>query len=117
MSQTTGVILAMGATTVVNRTVFQGEPMDWRIPIATGLLAVGFSLGERAYPQGAEILAWTAFLTTLITRVDPKVPSPAESALAWWRSSGSGSGGGAGSGKSPAPGGTRVTGQSGSMEA
>lgn len=92
MSQTTGVILAMGATTIVNRTVFQSEPMDWRIPIATGLLAVGFSLAERAYPQGAEILAWTTFLTTLVTRVDPKVPSPAESALAWWKSSNSSSG-------------------------
>jgi len=114
MSQTTGVILAMGATTVVNRTVFQGEPMDWRIPIATGLLAVGFSLAERAYPQGAEILAWTTFLTTLITRVDPKVPSPAESALAWWKQTSPKS---SSNGRPGTPGGTRTTGQSGSMEA
>lgn len=84
MSQTTGPILAVGAITIVNRSVFHAQPMDWRVPVATGLAAIGFSLAERVWPQGAEILAWTALLTVLITRTDPKVPSPAESAVAWW---------------------------------
>lgn len=87
MSSTTGPVLALGTITVVNRTVFNGEPMDWRIPIATGLLAIGFSFGERAFPDGAQVLAWTALLTTLVTRVEPNVPSPVESALAWWKQS------------------------------
>jgi hypothetical protein len=73
---------------ILNRTVFNGQPMDWRIPPATGLAAIGFSLAEKAWPQGATILAWTAFLTVLLSRTDPSVPSPVESALAWWNKGG-----------------------------
>lgn len=87
MSQTTGIILATGALTVVNATVFHDEPMDWRVPIATGLAAVGFSLAERVWPQGVVIFAWTSFITVLLTRTQPGVPSPAESALEWWKES------------------------------
>lgn len=88
MSKTTGPVLAMGAVTVVNSTVFHGQPMDWRVPIATGLAAVGFSMAEKAWGQGAEILAWTALATVLLTRTNPKVPSPVESAVAWFNKSG-----------------------------
>jgi hypothetical protein len=84
MSQTTGPVLAMGAITIVNQTVFNDRPMDWRVPIATGLLAVGFSWGERVWPKGALILAWTGVVAVVLTRVQPTVPSPTESALAWW---------------------------------
>lgn len=84
MSQTTGPVLAMGAITIVNRTVFNSQPMDWRVPIATGLLAVAADLGERVWPKGAQLLVWTGLVAVLLTRVDPAVPSPAESALAWW---------------------------------
>ena len=100
MSKTTGPILALGAVTVANRTVFNHKAMDWRIPIATGLLAIGGSLVEKAAGDLAEVLAWTALLATLVTRLDPSVPSPVESALAWWRASGSGGNGGGGSGGS-----------------
>jgi hypothetical protein len=78
----------MGGITIANTTVFNGQPMDWRVPIATGLAAVGFSLAEKAWPQGAEILAWSAFLTVILTRVNPKVPSPVESAVAWFNQGG-----------------------------
>lgn len=88
VSATTGPVLALGGITVVNQTVFHGQPMDWRVPIATGLAAVGFSLAERAWPQGAEILAWTALVTVLITRTNPGVPSPVESAVSWWNQTG-----------------------------
>lgn len=88
MSKTTGPVLAVGAITVVNGTVFHAQPMDWRVPIATGLSAIGFSLAERVWPQGAEILAWTALVTLLLTRINPKVPSPAESAVTWFNQSG-----------------------------
>lgn len=85
MSATTGPILATGALTVVNRAVFNNQPIDWRVPIATGLAAIGFGLFERVSPDLAKILAWTTFLTVLLTRLDPKVPSPVESALNWWK--------------------------------
>lgn len=93
MSQTTGPVLAMGTITVVNQTIFNGKAMDWRVPIATGLLAVGFTLAERTWPDGARVLAWTGLVAVLFTRVQPAVPSPTESALAWWnRQSGGGTG-------------------------
>jgi hypothetical protein len=85
MSRTIGPILATGAITIANQTVFHDKPMDWRVPIATGLAAVGFSLIERPAPELAVILAWTTFLTVLLTRTDPKVPSPVESAVEWWK--------------------------------
>ena len=85
MSRTIGPILATGAVTVANQTVFHGKPMDWRVPIATGLAAIGFSLFERAAPELANILAWTTFLTVMLSRTDPKVPSPVESAVEWWK--------------------------------
>lgn len=88
MSKTTGPVLAMGAITVTNATVFHGQPMDWKVPIATGLAAMGFSLAEKAWPLGTEILAWTALLTVLITRTNPKIPSPVESAVAWYNNTG-----------------------------
>lgn len=84
MSKTTGPVLALGAVTIVNKTVFNEEPMDWRVVVATGLLAVGFNLVERLASDAAEVLAWTALLASLVTRLDPAVPSPVESALRWW---------------------------------
>lgn len=95
MSRTTGPILALGAVTVVNSTVFNGRPMDWRVPVATGLAAVGASLLERAFPDGAQVLAWTALLSALVTRLEPGTPAPVESAVAWWQQGSAPPGGGA----------------------
>lgn len=93
MSQTTGPILATGAITVANQVIFHDEPMDWRVPVATGLAAMGFSLAERAWPKGSVILAWTVLGTVLLTRTQANVPSPVESALSWWNKGGGSSGG------------------------
>lgn len=84
MSKTLGPIIALGAVTMVNQSVFHDEPVDWRVPVATGLAAIGFSLAERVSPEAALILAWTALVTVLITRTDPNVPSPTESAVTWF---------------------------------
>ena len=85
MSKTLGPVIAMGGITVVNQSVLNGEPLDWRIPLATGLAAVGFSLVERVSPLGAEILAWTALMSVLLTRMPPKyLPSPTESIIKWF---------------------------------
>ena len=84
MSITTGPVLAIGAVTMVNQSVFHDRPVDWRIPIATGFLAVGFSLFERVDLKVAQVFAWTGLAAVLLTRVDPSLPAPAESALQWW---------------------------------
>jgi len=77
-------MLATGVVTVVNQTVFNDKPMDWRVPLATGLAAVGITLFERIWADGAVILAWSSLVTVLVTRVQPNVPSPVESAMTWW---------------------------------
>lgn len=83
MAETTGPILAVGGVTVLNQTVLHGKPMDWRIPIATGVACGGFALLERGAPQAARMAAYTALLAVLFTRIN-NVPSPTESFLSWW---------------------------------
>jgi hypothetical protein len=85
MARSTGPILALGAVTVVNASVVHGQPIDWRVPIATGLLAGVFAVGEHAWADGVVGLAWLAFGAVMLSRVNPKVPSPTESFLAWWQ--------------------------------
>jgi hypothetical protein len=84
VAQSTGVILAVGAVTLVNESVFQGKPIDWRVPIATGFAAGLFALGERAWPSGVVGLAWLALITTMFVRIKPGTPAPIETALAFW---------------------------------
>jgi hypothetical protein len=84
MASSTGPVLAMGAITMLNENVFHDQPVDWKVPIATGLLAGVMALLERASPQLATGLVWIGMATILLTRVNPNVPSPTESFVAWW---------------------------------
>lgn len=84
MAKSTGPVLAIGGITIVNRSIFNDKEMDWRIPIATGIAAVLFSLAEKAVGKGAVAVAYLALATVVLGRVDPTVPSPAESALTWF---------------------------------
>jgi len=86
VSQTIGPILATGALTMANESLFHGKPVDWRIPVATGLAALGFAAFEQVWPAGARMLAYTVLVTVVVTRVNPSVPSPIESAATWWHS-------------------------------
>ncbi|MGW2795177.1 hypothetical protein ACWC9H_35370 [Streptomyces sp. NPDC001251] len=88
MSATTGPMLAVGAITVANQSIFHDEPVDWRVPIAAGFAAMGFSLFERSMPDLARVLAWGTVAAVLLTRTNPKVPSPVESFLDWWNKGG-----------------------------
>jgi hypothetical protein len=84
MARTTGPILAIGAITLANETIIAGKPMNWRIPVATGFAAGVFALGERVSEPAAVGLAWLAFVSVLLVRLDPATPAPVESLLAWW---------------------------------
>jgi hypothetical protein len=84
MAQSTGPILAVGALTLANRSVFNEQPMDWKVPIGTAIAAVLFSGAERVAPRAAVSLAYLALITVVFVRVDPAVPAPAESALKWF---------------------------------
>lgn len=84
MAASTGPVLAIGAITLANRSVFNDEDVDWRVPVATCIAAVLFAGAERAFGDVATKLAYLALITIVFARVDPKVPSPAESALKWF---------------------------------
>lgn len=84
MAETTAPILAIGGITMINRSVFNDEPWDWRIPIATGISVGLFAALEKPFPKFAIALAWLAVMGSTLGRVDPAVPSPAESALTWF---------------------------------
>jgi hypothetical protein len=79
MAKSTGPILAIGGITVANQVLLNNKPMDWRIPIATGVSAGLFALLERGWEQGAVALAWLGLVTILLVRIDPKTPAPMES--------------------------------------
>lgn len=84
MADSTGPVLAIGALTLTNRVVFNDQPMDWKLPIGTAIAAVLFAGAERAVGRPAVWAAYLALLTVTFARVDPAVPSPAESALKWF---------------------------------
>jgi hypothetical protein len=86
MAETTGPIIAVGAITMLNRSLFHDEPWDWRIPIATGISVGLFAALEKPFPKMAVALAWLAVAGITLGRVDPKVPAPAESAVIWFDS-------------------------------
>jgi hypothetical protein len=87
VSATTGPILAIGGITMANNILFHDQSFDFRVPIATLIAAAGFSAIEHLSTGFAVALAWTAFAVVLLTRVDPKVPSPIETLSAWWAQS------------------------------
>jgi hypothetical protein len=89
VSASTGPILAMGAITMANQSLFNGKPIDWRVPVATAI-AAGIGAGAEQLLGGAAVrgMALIALGTILLTRVDRSVPAPAESALKWWRERG-----------------------------
>lgn len=87
MARSTGPVLAIGAITLTNEVVFQNQPINWRVPIATGITAGMLALLERANEGLAVGIAWLALVTLLFARIDPKTKSPTESLLEWWNKS------------------------------
>lgn len=84
MARSTGPILAIGGITIANQTLLNSRPLDWRVVVATAGAAALFALVEKASPEVAVGLAYVGLVTILLVRIDPKTPSPAESALKWW---------------------------------
>lgn len=88
MAKSTGPILAIGAITIVNRSLIHNKPFEWSIPIATGFAAMIFAVLEKmpgGFGKAAGMLPWIGLLTVLLARTDPKTPSPIESLAAYWK--------------------------------
>jgi hypothetical protein len=83
MSRTTGPVLAIGGITLANGLLLENRPMDWRIPIATGVAAGLFALMEKAWADGAVALAYTALLAVLLTRLPGQKKAPVENLTEW----------------------------------
>jgi hypothetical protein len=84
VSASTGPILAIGAVTMVNQSIINGKPVDWRVPIAAGAGAAAFSLMERGWPGVVVPLAWLALMVSIFVRVDPDIPPPIEAMERFW---------------------------------
>lgn len=88
MARSTGPLLAMGAITLANASIAHNRPVDWRIPIATGLSVGVFALAEHLAPDLVTGVAWLALMTSFLVPLFPGVPTPAESLIAYWQSGG-----------------------------
>lgn len=72
--KTTGPILLTGAVTFVNKTIFAGQPVDWSIPIYTGVAAAIGALAETAFGDAAVAVAWLAVAAVLLST--PSIGNP-----------------------------------------
>lgn len=86
MSQSTGPILAAGAVTLANQSVFGDQPVNWRIPVATLGAAAAMALVEQGWPAGARAIAWMALVSVLFARLTPGEPAPVERLMSAWSS-------------------------------
>jgi hypothetical protein len=85
VARSTGPILVTGGLTLINQSVIQNKPVDWRIPVATGLTAGALALVERVSEPFAVGLAYIALITVLFVRLDKNTATPAESLVAFTR--------------------------------
>lgn len=87
MARSTGPVLAIGAITLGNVLILDEGPPDWnvgmRVVVASGIVAGGLAVLERGAPDLAVALAWAAFVTMMIVRVEGR-PSVTERLLTWW---------------------------------
>jgi hypothetical protein len=81
--RSTGPVLAIGAITVVNQVGFQENPIDWRVPIATGMAAMLFGLAEKAAGDVIVDLAYLALVASLFVPIGDN-PAPIEVAAAYF---------------------------------
>lgn len=83
--KTTGPVLVIGGITLANELLFNNQPMDWRIPIATAVAAGLFALLETGWEDGAVALAYLALVATLLVRLPGQKRTPLENLNLWLR--------------------------------
>jgi hypothetical protein len=87
MASSTGPILAAGAITWANVTLFEGDDVSFDVPetvrivVATGIASAGLSLLGKFSPDLAYGLSLAAILTVLVVPIGRTHQSPATRAL------------------------------------
>jgi hypothetical protein len=76
-------VLAIGGITLANELLLENKPMDWRVPIATGVVAGMFALLEKAWEDGAVALAYLALVSVLLVRLPGQKRAPIENLNVW----------------------------------
>ena len=82
MAQAGNIILAVGAMTVTNDVLFNKQPMNWKVPIATAIGALMFTGFQSAAGEPAVLLAWLALVGSLL--YTPKTGKPLAVNLSNW---------------------------------
>lgn len=67
MAASTGPVLMIGAVTFANRSILHDAPVDWKLPLSTGLLALLAAGLEHINSPAVVGVAWIALVATLIT--------------------------------------------------
>lgn len=83
MARSTGPILAVGAVTIVNKSLLAKEqqPIDFRVLIGTTIAAAGLALLERLSEGLAVGIAYVALVAVLFAELDKKAGAPANNLL------------------------------------
>jgi hypothetical protein len=81
MATSTAVVLAMGGIVLANEVLVNNKPLNFKVPLAIGLAALGLGVLEKAEPELAIGLAWMAFITAMVAPIGASKVSPVESIL------------------------------------
>ena len=87
MSATTGPVLVAGAISFTNQALINNQPVNWKIPLATGFTAVALAGIERVWPEGAKAMAYMLVVGVLFIPVSGK-PSPMENMVSFLQKNG-----------------------------
>lgn len=85
MAASTGIVLAMGGIVIANNTIVNKQPFwprEAKVALATGILALGLGVLDKASPELATGLAIIAFITAMVTPFGAR-KSPLESLLGY----------------------------------
>jgi hypothetical protein len=83
MAASTAPILAATAITVINHSVFNAHPLDWKVPLAGALAAAAFAGGEAALGRPVVLLSYLVVVGTLIATHPNSDPSFLDNLTKW----------------------------------
>ena len=82
MADAATLIVATGGITIANDVIFNKQPMNWKVPIATGIGALIFAGAQSAVGEPAVLLAWLVLIGSLL--YTPSGGKPFSTNLAAW---------------------------------